>query len=166
MQAEIKETGVYDNIDEEKISALKTLEFIDASRLKGLDPEDASVKAVEDNQKVDAAHCEVYHAYDRYLKEANKFDFASIVQLACKALKKNNSSNKKFTKQFKHLLVDEVQDINLCQKILIDLFCEAGCVFWAVGDDYQAIYGFRGSDVAYILDFQKNYSYVHTSKYV
>ena len=157
LQSEVIEAGSYTDIDTDEISTLKVLEFIDAARRKGLDPEDASIQAVEENDKIAAAHCEVYYAYDRYQMETGKFDFAMIAHLACKALAKNNSSNKKFASQFKHLLVDEFQDINLCQKILIDLFCESGCTFWAVGDDYQAIYGFRGSDVAYILDFQRNF---------
>ena len=64
-------------------------------------------------------------------------------------------SDQKYVGQFKHILVDEFQDINFAQKAMIDELLKGGAAIWAVGDDDQAIYGWRGSSVDYILNFDK-----------
>ena len=78
-----------------------------------------------------------------------------MVQLAVKALQNNSSNNGSYTKRFKHLLVDEFQDINRSQKSLIDLFVSGGAKLWVVGDDYQAIYGFRS--ISFMRNFEDDY---------
>ncbi len=62
-------------------------------------------------------------------------------------------AGKSFLKSFKHLFVDEFQDINDTQYEIIREFCKNGVVLTAVGDDAQNIYSFRGSNVKYTLRF-------------
>lgn len=62
-------------------------------------------------------------------------------------------AGKSFLKSFKHLFVDEFQDINDTQYEIIREFCKSGVVLTAVGDDAQNIYSFRGSNVKYTLRF-------------
>jgi DNA polymerase III epsilon subunit-like protein len=64
-----------------------------------------------------------------------------------------SSAGKIFLKPFKHLFVDEFQDINDTQYEIIREFCKNGVVLTAVGDDAQNIYSFRGSNVKYTLRF-------------
>jgi len=66
--------------------------------------------------------------------------------------------NKNEIPKFSHILVDEYQDINLQQIKLIDLLKPKN--LFCVGDPRQAIFGWRGSDVNYILEFKKKYGEV------
>jgi len=154
---ELIKAGVYDDVDKDDTNTDSALQFIDDSRESLLDPEDASVKASEYGDEAGVAHADLYRLYDDYLNTENKIDFPRMVQWACKALRNNADDGGGFGKQFTHVLVDEYQDINLAQKTLIDLLVAEGAQLWAVGDDFQAIYGWRGSDVRYLLGFPKQY---------
>ena len=147
----------YDKVELEDQDPKKILEYIDTIREELLDPEDASVRAAELNDRTKIAHCEVYAAYEEYLNTENKIDYPRMAQLACKALSKDAETGGHYVRRFQHILVDEFQDINLAQKTLVDAFFKAGVQLWAVGDDYQAIYGWRGSKVKYMLEFEKEY---------
>jgi DNA helicase-2/ATP-dependent DNA helicase PcrA len=71
---------------------------------------------------------------------------------------------KQYPKQipkFKHILVDEYQDVNQIQVELLDLLAPEN--IFAVGDPRQAIFGWRGADIRFILDFKKKYN---TSKII
>ena len=141
--------------DEAKPSA--TLAFIDNVREELLDPEDASIRASEKGDKSELAYCEVYREYEQYLIDNDFLDFPRMVQMAVKALEHNAANDGSYYTKFKHVLVDEFQDINAAQKRMVDLFVSGNANLWAVGDDYQAIYGWRGSDVSYMLDFKNSY---------
>jgi DNA helicase II / ATP-dependent DNA helicase PcrA len=154
---ELIDAGVYDEVDEDDEKPDLALQFIDDSREALLDPEDASVRASEKGDVAGIAHADLYRLYDEYLNSENKIDFPRMVQWACKALQKNVEEGGSFGKQFTHVLVDEYQDINFAQKTLIDRLVSTGAQLWAVGDDFQAIYGWRGSDVRYLLGFTKQY---------
>ena len=64
-------------------------------------------------------------------------------------------NNKEQIPEFEHVLIDEYQDVNSAQIHLIDLLNPAN--IFAVGDPRQSIYGWRGSDIKYILNFEKKY---------
>ncbi|MDC0655235.1 ATP-dependent helicase, partial [bacterium] len=148
---------IFKNVGREDRTAQKALEYIDNWRENLLDPEDASIRASEAGDSTAAAHAEVYRLFEEYLNEENKIDFPRMVQWACKSLEKDAEKNGDFASQFTHILVDEFQDINLAQKALIDHLVRGGGQLWAVGDDFQAIYGWRGSDVRYLLKFTEHY---------
>lgn len=154
---ELIDEGIYDEVDSDDAKPDVALQFIDDSREALLDPEDASIKASEKGDVAGIAHADLYRLYDEYLNSENKIDFPRMVQWACKALQKNADVGGGFGKQFAHVLVDEYQDINFAQKTLVDLLISEGAQLWAVGDDFQAIYGWRGSDVRYLLGFSKQY---------
>ena len=154
---ELVDAGVYEEVDKDDTNAGAALQFIDDSREALLDPEDASVRASEKGDVAGIAHADLYRLYDDYLNSENKIDFPRMVQWACKALRKNSDNGGSFGKQFTHILVDEYQDINFAQNTLIELLVAEGAQLWAVGDDFQAIYGWRGSDVRYLLGFSEQY---------
>ncbi len=157
IQKDVIDKDTYKDVFKSDATAEKALEFIDAVREKLIDPEDAAILASEIGNDADAAHAEVYAHYERYLDHENKIDFPRMVQWACKALEKDNEAGGAYSQQFSHILVDEFQDINFAQKTFIDLLLKGGAVIWAVGDDDQAIYGWRGSDIRFILDFKNNH---------
>jgi superfamily I DNA/RNA helicase len=91
----------------------------------------------------------------KYLQEYMKIqglrDFTDQMLDAMEFLKKNQQS----IPQFEHILVDEYQDVNSTQIELLDLLNPKN--FFAVGDPRQSIYGWRGSDIKYILRFEEKF---------
>ena len=86
------------------------------------------------------------------LKQKHKVrDYTDQIIHAIQMLRQNPS----ITPQYEHILVDEYQDVNKIQVELIDLL-NPDCLF-AVGDPRQSIFGWRGSRIHYITNFQKHY---------
>jgi superfamily I DNA/RNA helicase len=74
-------------------------------------------------------------------------------------LLKNEKDIAKILKdRFKYVLVDEFQDVNSLQVKFIKLLLTEETQLFCVGDDWQSIYGFRGSDVSYIVEFEKHFN--------
>jgi superfamily I DNA/RNA helicase len=83
-----------------------------------------------------------------------------MIHYAYKAFTQDASNNKSYISQFKHILIDEYQDINFAQKSMVDELLKGGASLWVVGDDDQAIYGWRGSSVKFILNYEHDYKNV------
>lgn len=98
----------------------------------------------------------VLQAYDEWLKEAQKLDFDDMLRLCYFYLRDNPAERKKWQKRFSFILIDEFQDINPLQYETIKLLSGNGNLF-AVGDDDQAIYGFRGADPLMMKQFQQEF---------
>ncbi len=130
---------------------------IDIFRQNLLDPEDAAIKASEKSDVLFEISSRVYEHYEKFLSDNNEIDFERMIQLSTKILDIDSSGDKSFVSKFDHVLVDEFQDINYSQKVMIDHILKGGANYWVVGDDDQAIYGWRGSDVKFILGFENDY---------
>ena len=148
---------LYKNLDQEVGRPSNVLKYIDDVRENLMDPEDASVEASERGDKEQIAHAEVYGLYDKWLSETGNIDFARMIQWACKLLEYDAANGSEVAARFKHVLVDEYQDINKAQKVMVDGLLAGGASQWVVGDDDQAIYGWRGSSPKFILDLKKSY---------
>ena len=103
-------------------------------------------------------------AVRRYRKIAHDdpnyfFDFNSIIDRMIDFLRANPAALAEIRAELKHLFVDEYQDVDDRQEELIRLLTDAGRnpSLTVVGDDDQALYGFRGARVDNILDFELNY---------
>ena len=99
---------------------------------------------------------EVYKGYQKMLFQANAIDFDDIILLTRDLFKKHDQVRKLYKDLFEFILVDEYQDCNALQVEITDMLIKNGA-FFAVGDDYQSIYGFRMSDVSFFLDFKRRY---------
>lgn len=100
----------------------------------------------------------IYEAYKKTLIREKFIDFDDIITLCYDLLSKNKDILVKWQDKFKYILVDEFQDINPLQyEILKLLGSKYGNVF-AVGDDDQAIYSFRGSSPLFMKAFPKDFS--------
>ena len=137
-------------------------DLVDGMREALVDPDDASLRAFERNDAEELTFSEIYARYAQALEKEEKIDFPRLMQLACSALKTDVAHQGNAHRKYDHLLIDEYQDINLAQKTLVDQFVTGGAVVWAVGDDKQAIYGWRGSDVRYLQNFAQHYAGAHT----
>ena len=99
----------------------------------------------------------IFATYQNYLAASGKMDFSDLISQAITVLKTDRQARQKYQNKFKYILVDEFQDVNHGQVQLLDLLKGRHNNFFAVGDDWQAIYGWRGGDVKYILQFKKKY---------
>lgn len=84
-------------------------------------------------------------------------DFNSIIGELIALLRTNKTVRKRIQSQFKQVVVDEYQDIDPRQEELIRLLAGGGAHVCVVGDDDQAIYGWRGAEIQNILTFDKRY---------
>lgn len=96
-------------------------------------------------------------AYNAYCINKSYLDFDDLIIQAIRLLKHNEEICKAYHDRFKYILVDEFQDVNSLQVKLLDLLLTADTQLFCVGDDWQSIYGFRGSEVDYIVNFEKHF---------
>lgn len=95
--------------------------------------------------------------YNREKRRQNAMDFDDMLVHFLALIRKENVGDE-IRKVVKHVLVDEYQDVNQIQAdIVLELGREAKSVM-VVGDDAQAIYAFRGSEIRHILDFPKQFT--------
>ncbi len=99
---------------------------------------------------------DIYKAYEKALREKNAVDFDNILLMTRDLLSNHEDIRDYYRAHFQYILVDEYQDTNNLQEDLTRLFLGNGNLF-CVGDDWQAIYGFRGSNVNHFLSFTENY---------
>ncbi|WP_411096811.1 ATP-dependent helicase [Streptomyces sp. 020-2-3H-GM] len=91
------------------------------------------------------------------LEQDNFIDFSLMQRLVIEALEARLPDAAQALVALKHVLVDEYQDVNVVQERLIALMHQHSETLFVVGDDDQAIYGWRGADVTNILEFERRY---------
>ncbi|MEW5765645.1 MAG: ATP-dependent helicase [Acidobacteriota bacterium] len=99
----------------------------------------------------------VYLAYERQLADSNSMDFDDLLGVALRLLEERPEVRAKYQHQFQHILVDEYQDTNRIQYRLLRVLSEKWGNLFAVGDEDQSIYRWRGADIQNILDFQRDF---------
>jgi DNA helicase-2/ATP-dependent DNA helicase PcrA len=99
----------------------------------------------------------VFKLYERRMLEANAMDFDDLLIRAVNVLELFEDVRQKWQRRFRWVLVDEYQDTNRAQYRLLQLLTGEQQNLTVVGDDFQAIYGFRGADIRNILEFEKDF---------
>jgi len=99
----------------------------------------------------------IYAAYEAACERAGVIDFAELLLRTLELIRDNDSIQAHYQKRFRHILVDEFQDTNTIQYALIQLLAGQNNKVFIVGDDDQAIYGWRGARVENLQRFQKNF---------
>lgn len=94
--------------------------------------------------------------YDGLYRE-QFIDYSLMIRLIVDALRNSDAAVVRAISTIRHLMVDEYQDVNPSQEILISGIHQLTGTLFAVGDDDQAIYSWRGADVSNILTFQNRY---------
>ena len=107
-------------------------------------PEEAAQLA--DNEIASVA-ARLYKEYERTLRAYQAVDFDDLIGLPVKLFTEHPEIAEKWQNRLRYLLVDEYQDTNACQYQLLKLLTGVRAQFTAVGDDDQAIYGWRGADI-------------------
>lgn len=94
----------------------------------------------------------IFNSYCAYLKEHEEIDFNDMINLAAEYIEQG-----KYISPYKYVIVDEYQDISKARfQLLNSMRKSSNFELFCVGDDWQGIYRFAGSDIGYILNF-KNY---------
>src|SRR3989338_5371128 len=93
--------------------------------------------------------------YKNYCVKRSYLDFSDLIILTIDLLKNDTQVRNAFQDKFKHILVDEFQDVNTLQVRLLKYLLTESNQLFCVGDDWQSIYGWRGAEVDYIVNFKK-----------
>jgi len=148
------------NLDEERFPPKQAAWFIAGQKEEGLRPRDIDAPDPHTRKLV-----EVYQAYEDQCQREGVVDFAELLLRTYELLRDNDPLREHYRRRFAHLLVDEFQDTNKLQYAWLKMLAppsgagaggSAQSVF-AVGDDDQSIYAFRGARVGNMADFEREY---------
>ncbi|MBA3854265.1 MAG: ATP-dependent DNA helicase PcrA [Gemmatimonas sp.] len=103
------------------------------------------------------AAAKVYRDLEETLRAANAVCFDDLLVLPVRILRQHDDVRTRLARRFRHVLVDEYQDTNRAQYEFVRLVAGEHRNVAVVGDDDQAIYGWRGADIRNILDFERDY---------
>lgn len=118
-------------------------------------PEQDEASRLDKHKHLELAEC--FETYIALCKTASVIDYDDQIYLVIELLRKRPNVLQALQKRFEYILVDEFQDTNSMQSVLVDMLAGKHSNLFAVGDDDQSIYGWRGATLANILDFNKRY---------
>jgi DNA helicase-2/ATP-dependent DNA helicase PcrA len=155
-QSAIKRVIKAMNLDEERYAAKQVSWFIAASKDDGQRPRDIEVH--DEHTRTLAA---IYQAYEDQCQREGVVDFAELMLRSYELLRDNDALREHYQHRFRHVLVDEFQDTNRLQYAWLKMFApppgQSGQGVFAVGDDDQSIYAFRGAKVGNMADFEREF---------
>jgi ATP-dependent DNA helicase UvrD/PcrA len=100
---------------------------------------------------------QAYRLYERRMLESNAMDFDDLLMRTVNVLEPFEDVRRRYRERFRWVLVDEYQDTNHAQYRLLQLLCGEDGNLTVVGDEDQAVYGFRGAEVRNILEFEQDF---------
>ncbi len=140
--------------EDEKL--LKNVKFhIANAKMLGLEPRDYQAENA-DQRNIDEV-TRVYSAYCDHLKKNNALDFDDLLTQTLRLLETDKDALEYLSGKFRYIHVDEFQDTNRVQYEIIRLLATVHGNLFAVGDDDQSIYGWRGAKIENILGFEKDF---------
>jgi DNA helicase-2/ATP-dependent DNA helicase PcrA len=142
-------------VDDRRFDAGRILALV--SRAKNAGKKRIVPRPAGQGDDYDLVAAEVFPRYEQALRAQRAVDFDDLIARPVELLKKDPALRGKYTARFRYLLVDEYQDTNLAQLDLLVLLAGERRNVCAVGDDDQAIYGWRGAEVRNILRFEKHF---------
>jgi DNA helicase-2/ATP-dependent DNA helicase PcrA len=141
------------NVDDEKFPPRQVAWYINSHK-------DAGKRAhqAEDFDDFSRRTKELYAAYDERCQKEGVVDFAELLLRCYELLSRNEILRDHYRGRFRHILVDEFQDTNRLQYQWLRLLAGRDNAVFAVGDDDQSIYAFRGASAANMQDLQKDFA--------
>ncbi|MEK7737502.1 MAG: UvrD-helicase domain-containing protein, partial [Pseudomonadota bacterium] len=140
------------NVDDEKFPPRELQHFINAQKEQG-----HRASAVEAWDGFSRQRVELYDAYERQCQREGVVDFAELLLRSHELLERHEILRRHYQERFRHILVDEFQDTNKLQYRWLKLLAGGGASMFAVGDDDQSIYGFRGAEVGNMRDLEREF---------
>jgi ATP-dependent DNA helicase Rep len=124
-------------------------------------PEEAMTIAANEDEHQAAL---VYRNYVATLHAYQAVDFDDLIRLPAELFANNEQVRDRWQNKLRYLLIDEYQDTNACQYELLKLLAGPRAAFTAVGDDDQAIYGWRGATLENLAQLGKDFPKLHVIK--
>jgi DNA helicase-2/ATP-dependent DNA helicase PcrA len=152
------------NVDDEKFPPRELMYFINAHKEQGIRA--AQAEAYDEYTRRRVA---LYAEYEAQCQREGVVDFAELLLRSYELLSRNEPLRRHYQERFRHILVDEFQDTNRLQYAWLKLLAgktptpeglaqeTAGASLFAVGDDDQSIYGFRGAEVGNMRDLEREF---------
>ncbi|MHB1214515.1 MAG: UvrD-helicase domain-containing protein [Thiobacillus sp.] len=147
------------NVDTEKFEPKKVQRFINGHKEAGRRARDA-----EAFDEYSIRMVELYEAYDTQCQREGVADFPELLLRAYELLYRNEPLRQHYQDRFKHILIDEFQDTNTLQYRWLKLFAGPHTALFAVGDDDQSIYAFRGANTANMAEFEREFAHGNVIK--
>jgi DNA helicase-2/ATP-dependent DNA helicase PcrA len=145
------------NVDDEKFPPKQVMGYINSCKEEGLRAH--TVDAYDPHSQ---RMREIFEEYDKQCQREGVVDFAELLLRCYELLSRDKNIRQHYQERFKYILVDEFQDTNKLQYMWLKLFAGMAkeepnnCIF-AVGDDDQSIYAFRGARVGNMRDFEVDF---------
>ncbi len=141
------------NIDDERFPPRQLQHFVSGAKEEGLRP-----NQVEAGDEFARRQVEHYALYDAMCQREGVVDFAELLLRSYELLAQRDGLREHYRRRFSHILVDEFQDTNLLQYKWLRLLAGEHTAVFAVGDDDQSIYAFRGANVANMQHFERDFA--------
>ena len=140
------------NVDDEKYPPREMQNFISNNKDQGLRAQEVEAYDPYTRRKV-----EVFAEYDAQCQREGVVDFSELLLRCYELLSRNTSLREHYQARFKHILVDEFQDTNKLQYQWLKLLAGDNNSLFAVGDDDQSIYAFRGANVGNMQQLTRDF---------
>jgi len=150
--AMIKRLLKANNIDDEKYPPRNLMYFINNAKENGL-----RAQQVEVFDDYNRKFVELYELYEQQCQREGVVDFAELLLRTYELLSRNQPLREHYQSRFRHILVDEFQDTNNLQYNWLKLMAGPHNAIFAVGDDDQSIYAFRGANVGNMSAFEREF---------
>ncbi|MBL0419607.1 UvrD-helicase domain-containing protein [Ramlibacter sp. AW1] len=141
------------NVDEERFPPKELQWYIAGCKEEGMRPKDVPARSEDDRRKV-----ELYQLYEEQCQREGVVDFGELMLRSYELLRDHEPVREHYRRRFRHILIDEFQDTNKLQYAWIKMFAGEQNAVFAVGDDDQSIYAFRGARVGNMADFVREFS--------
>ena len=140
------------NVDDEKYPPREVQNFISGSKEQGLRASEVEAYDPYTRRKV-----EVFAEYDAQCQREGVVDFSELLLRSYELLQRNAQLREHYQERFRHILVDEFQDTNPLQYRWLKLLAGKNNALFAVGDDDQSIYAFRGANVGNMQELLRDF---------
>ena len=141
-------------LDEEYWPPKEVQWFINDHKEEGRRPGDPQIQSPDPRKRTLLG---IYEKYEGLCRRFALVDFAELLLRALELMKSNQVLRERYLERFRHVLVDEFQDTNAIQYEWLKLLVRKSNNLFAVGDDDQSIYGWRGARVENILQFERDF---------
>jgi DNA helicase-2/ATP-dependent DNA helicase PcrA len=141
------------DINEERFPPRQVQSFIAANKEEG-----RRAPEVEAHDEYTRRMKDIYAAYDEQCQREGVVDFAELLLRSYELLSGSEALRRHYGERFRHILVDELQDTNRLQYRWLKRLAGPGTALFAVGDDDQSIYAFRGASAANMQDLQRDFA--------
>ena len=142
-------------LDEEFWQPKRVQWFINGHKEEGRRPEQLSEGGDPQQRQL----IQIYLAYEAFCQRSALVDFAELLLRAFELLKNNPPICEHYQARFRYVLVDEFQDTNTIQYRWLRLVSGRNDELFAVGDDDQSVYGWRGARVENILQYESDFDH-------